>query len=189
MSMPHVLPPQLWKTSHGRARWLQHLIAWTLSQKQTGRNAWLDQRLKPQYLTASHAQVVRPCAAWQTTLSPTWFERNLSIQKNSVPLYLRWIKVFECLFRRAKVLCRASMALRTDHTWEKSSAQQTEWGPDSGRQRLRMLYELDAWHPQSWALSWELLSEKSRLSERAGVYNYFVACYYVNLDREEKTIN
>jgi hypothetical protein len=33
MSVLHVLPPQLWKTSHGRARWLQHLIARTLSQK------------------------------------------------------------------------------------------------------------------------------------------------------------
>jgi hypothetical protein len=31
----------------------------------------------------------------------------------------------ECLVRRAKALCCATMALRTDHTWEKSSAQQT----------------------------------------------------------------
>jgi hypothetical protein len=35
-SMSYVLPPQLWKTSHDWARWLQHLTAWTLSQKQTG---------------------------------------------------------------------------------------------------------------------------------------------------------
>jgi hypothetical protein len=34
------------------------------------------------------------------------------------------------------------MALRTDHTWEKSLAQQTEQGPDMGRRRIRMLYEL-----------------------------------------------
>jgi hypothetical protein len=36
------------------------------------------------------------------------------------------------------------MALRTDHTWEKSLAQQTEKGPDPGCQRLQMLYELSA---------------------------------------------
>jgi hypothetical protein len=40
--------PHLWKTSHGRARWLQHLIARTLSQKYTGRDAWPDQHSKPQ---------------------------------------------------------------------------------------------------------------------------------------------
>jgi hypothetical protein len=51
------------------------------------------------------------------------------------------------------------MALRTDHTWEKSSTQQTKWGPNPGRQRLWMLYELGAWCPQSWALSWELHGE------------------------------
>jgi hypothetical protein len=27
MSVSHVLPPQLWKTSHGQARWLQYLTA------------------------------------------------------------------------------------------------------------------------------------------------------------------
>jgi hypothetical protein len=47
MSMMHVLPPQLWKTSHGWARWLQHLTTRTLSWKQIGRDAWLVQRLKP----------------------------------------------------------------------------------------------------------------------------------------------
>jgi hypothetical protein len=36
------------------------------------------------------------------------------------------------------------MALRTDHTWEKSLAQQIEQGLDPSRQRLQMLYELDA---------------------------------------------
>jgi hypothetical protein len=36
------------------------------------------------------------------------------------------------------------MALRTDHTWEKSLAQQTEQGPDPGWLRFRMLYELGA---------------------------------------------
>jgi hypothetical protein len=36
------------------------------------------------------------------------------------------------------------MALRIDHTWEKSLAQQIEQGPDLSRQRLRMLYELSA---------------------------------------------
>jgi hypothetical protein len=48
MSAPSVLPPQLWKTSHGHARWLQHFTAQTLSQKQTGRNTRLDQHSKPQ---------------------------------------------------------------------------------------------------------------------------------------------
>jgi hypothetical protein len=33
MSSPLALPPQLWKTSHGRARWLQLFTAQTLSQK------------------------------------------------------------------------------------------------------------------------------------------------------------
>jgi hypothetical protein len=46
---------------------------------------------------------------------------------------------------------------------EKSLAQQTEQGPNLGRQRLWMLYELSAWCPQSLALSWELLGEKFRL--------------------------
>jgi hypothetical protein len=52
--------------------------------------------------------------------------RDLSIQKDMVPLQLGWIKVFECLVRRAKALCCATMALRTNHTWEKSYAQQTK---------------------------------------------------------------
>jgi hypothetical protein len=99
---------------------------------------------------------LRPCAARPTTLSPTWSERNPSIQKNSVPLQLRQIKVFECLVRQTKALWRVTMALKPDHTWEKSSTQQTEWGPDPGRQRLWMLYELIALRPLSWALSWEL---------------------------------
>jgi hypothetical protein len=34
------------------------------------------------------------------------------------------------------------MALRIDHTWEKSLAKQTEQGPDPGHRRLQMLYEL-----------------------------------------------
>jgi hypothetical protein len=116
MSVPHVLPPQLWRTSYDRVRWLQHLTIRTLSQKQTGRGAWLDQHSKPQYLTASHVQVVWPCAAWPTTLSLAWSERNLSIQKDSVPLQHGQIKVFECLVRRAKALSHATMTLRTDHT-------------------------------------------------------------------------
>jgi hypothetical protein len=121
----------------------------------------------------SHAQVVRPWATRWTILSPAWSERTLSIQKGSVPLQLRLIKVFECLVRQAKALCRATMALRTDHTWEKSSAQQTGWGPNLGHQRLRILYELCAWRPQSWALSWELFSKKSKLPERTGNYDSY----------------
>jgi hypothetical protein len=54
------------------------------------------------------------------------------------------IKDFECLVKRAKVLCCTVMALRTDHTWEKSLAQQSEQSPDPCHQRLQMLYELDA---------------------------------------------
>jgi hypothetical protein len=46
MSRPHVLPHRLWKTSHGRARWHQHLTAWTLSQKQTRMDAWIVQHSK-----------------------------------------------------------------------------------------------------------------------------------------------
>jgi hypothetical protein len=48
MSTPSILPPQLWKTLHGRARWLQHLTTRTLSQKQTERDAWIDQHSEPQ---------------------------------------------------------------------------------------------------------------------------------------------
>jgi hypothetical protein len=70
MSVPHVLPPHMWKISYGRARWLQHLMARALSQKQTERDAWFDHLSKPPYLTPSHAQVVRPCATWRTTRYP-----------------------------------------------------------------------------------------------------------------------
>jgi hypothetical protein len=59
-------------------------------------------------------------------------------------MQLKWIMVFEYLVSRAKDLWRATMTLRTDHTWEKSLAQQTEPGLDLGRQRYRMLYELSA---------------------------------------------
>jgi hypothetical protein len=59
-------------------------------------------------------------------------------------MQLRRIKIFESLVRRGKALCRAAMALRTDHTSEKPLAQQTKQSPDPGRQRLRMLYELSA---------------------------------------------
>jgi hypothetical protein len=51
-------------------------------------------------------------------------------------MQLRRIKIFECLVRRAKALCRMTMALRTNHTWEKYLAQQTEQGLDMGRRRL-----------------------------------------------------
>jgi hypothetical protein len=57
-------------------------------------------------------------------------------------MQLGWIKVFECLIRRANALCHVTMVLRTDHIWEKILAQQTEQGLDPGRQRPRMLYKL-----------------------------------------------
>jgi hypothetical protein len=79
MSVTHVLPPQLWKTLHGQARWLQHLIAQTLSQKQTMRDAWLIQCSKPQYLMSSHIQVSGHVPHDRRTLSLAWSERNLSI--------------------------------------------------------------------------------------------------------------
>jgi hypothetical protein len=41
-------------------------------------------------------------------------------------------------------LCHTTMELITDHTWKKILAQQTEQGPDPGRRRLRMFYELGA---------------------------------------------
>jgi hypothetical protein len=59
-------------------------------------------------------------------------------------MQLGLIKVLECLVRRVKARCRAITTLRTNHTWEKSLPQQTEQGPDPGRQRLLMLYELSA---------------------------------------------
>jgi hypothetical protein len=153
MSVPHVLPPQLWKTSHDRAWWLHHLTVRTLSQKQTGRDTRLVQRSQPQHLTALHVQVLGHVPRDWRTLNLAKSERNPSIQKDSVPLQLKWIKIFDCLVRRAKALCHAIMVLRTNHTLEKSLAQQTEQGPDLGHQRLRMFYELSAWRPLSWALS------------------------------------
>jgi hypothetical protein len=153
MSVPHVLSPQLWKTMHGQVRWLQHLTARTLSRKQTGRDAWLIQHSNPQHRMASHVQVLGHVPCDRQTLNPAWSERNPSSQKDSIPLQLGRIKVFECLIRRAKALCRVTMTLITSHTWEKFLAQQTEQGPNPGCQRLWMLYELGAWRPQSWALS------------------------------------
>jgi hypothetical protein len=79
MSMSHVLPPQLWKTSHVRARWLQHLTAHTLSWKQTGRDAWLVQPSKPHHLMVLHVQESGHVSRDQWTLSPAWYERNPSI--------------------------------------------------------------------------------------------------------------
>jgi hypothetical protein len=144
MSVTHVLPPQLWKTSHDWARWLQYLTVQTLSQKQTGRDAWLVQHSKPQHRTASQVQVSAYVLRDQWTLSPAWSKRSPSIQKDSVPLQLGRINVFKCLVRRAKPLCCTTMALRTDHIWEKLLAQQTEQSPDLSCQRFRMLYELGA---------------------------------------------
>jgi hypothetical protein len=85
MSKPHILPPQLWKTLHGWAKWLQDLTTWTLCWKQIGRDAWLVQHLKPQHLTASHIQELGHVPRDQQTLSPAWSKRNPSIQMDSVP--------------------------------------------------------------------------------------------------------
>jgi hypothetical protein len=93
---------------------------------------------------ASHVQESGHVSCDQWTLSPALSERNMSIEKDLVPLQLGRIMVFECMVRRAKALCHATMALRTDHTWGKSLAQQTEQGPDPGRRRLQMFYELGA---------------------------------------------
>jgi hypothetical protein len=49
-------------------------------------------------------------------------------------MQLRLMKVFECLVRQAQALYHVTMALRIDHTWEKPLAQETEQGPDLGRQ-------------------------------------------------------
>jgi hypothetical protein len=42
--------------------------------------------------------------------------RNL--RETWVSIQLRWIKIFECLVRRAQAQRRAAMTLRTDHTWK-----------------------------------------------------------------------
>jgi hypothetical protein len=119
MSMSHVLPPLLWKNFYGRARWLQHLIARTLSRKKTGRDARLIQRSKPKHLTASYVQVSGHVPHNWRTLSLAWSEKNPSIQKDSVPLQLGRIKVFKCLVRQAMALCHTTIALRNDHNWKK----------------------------------------------------------------------
>jgi hypothetical protein len=60
----------------GRISWLRSRITPLVDERTTCPTtlavkdfAWLDQYSKPQYLIASLAQVVRPCAAWQTILS------------------------------------------------------------------------------------------------------------------------
>jgi hypothetical protein len=85
MSMPHILPPQLWKTLHGRVRWQHHLANQKFSRKQTGRDAWLDQRSKHQYLTASHAQVVSFEPRDQRALNLGWSERNWVSKRTRYP--------------------------------------------------------------------------------------------------------
>jgi hypothetical protein len=79
-----IIVTHLWKTLHGRARWLQHLIARTLNQKQTEWNAWLVQLSKPQHLKASHVQVLGHVPHDQWALSLAWFERNPCIQTDLV---------------------------------------------------------------------------------------------------------
>jgi hypothetical protein len=93
---------------------------------------------------ALHFQVSGHVPRDRQTLSLASSQRNSSIQNDLVPLQLGWIKVFESLVRRAKALCRTTIALRTDHTWENSLFQQIEQGPNLGRRKLRMLYELNA---------------------------------------------
>jgi hypothetical protein len=85
MSVPHILPPQLWKTLHGRVRWQHHLANQKFSRKQTGRDAWLDQRSKHQYLTASHAQVVSHEPRDQRALNLGWSERNRVSKRTRYP--------------------------------------------------------------------------------------------------------
>jgi hypothetical protein len=64
---------------------------------------WERRMTRPAFKTsASHGFVcssVRPCEVW-------------------LALQLGPIKVFKCLVRRAKALCRVTMTLRTDHTWK-----------------------------------------------------------------------
>jgi hypothetical protein len=94
----------------------------------------------------------------QRALSPTWSERNLSIQKDSIP-------PITCVDQGLRMSGQASLdSTSCGHGIEilshfrnsNPSAQQTEWGPDLNDQRLRMLYELGTWHPQSWVLIWEI---------------------------------
>jgi hypothetical protein len=151
--------PQLWKTSHGRARWIQYLIAWTHSWKQTRRDAWLDQRSKPQFARLRMHELSGHEPHDQRALSLACSETNLTIRKDSVPMQLRQIKVFKCLVRRAQALCHVTTTLGTDDIREKPLARQTEQGFDPSRRRPWMLYELDTRCPQSWALGWGLLGE------------------------------
>jgi hypothetical protein len=59
------------------------------------------------------------------------------------------MNAFDCLVRQAQALCHVAMTLRTDHTWEKPLARQTEQGFDPSRQRPQMLYDLGTGCPQS----------------------------------------
>jgi hypothetical protein len=111
--------PQLWKTSHDRARWLKYLTAWTLSWKQTRRDAWLDSHSKLQFARLCMHEYSGHEPRDQRSLSLAWSEINLSIRGDSIPMQLRQIKVFKCLVRRAQPLCHTATTLRTDHIWEK----------------------------------------------------------------------
>jgi hypothetical protein len=59
---------------------IEHLVG-----SRSSKSTWPIQRSKPQHLTAWHVQVSGHVLCDQWALSPSWSERNSSIQKDSVP--------------------------------------------------------------------------------------------------------
>jgi hypothetical protein len=81
MSTPPILPPQLWNILHGRARWLQHLIAGHLVRNRLGgtHNLFSVQNLKLHSFTCRSSQA--RCHATKEHLAcrglrPTWVSRG-----------------------------------------------------------------------------------------------------------------
>jgi hypothetical protein len=132
------------KTSHNQARWLHHLTMRSLSRKQT----------ESKFMT---------CSVFETMVS---HGSDLIWEKTEYPKGLA--NPYTLFGSRLQMSGKASLGSMPHSydtkTWsqsEKLSAQQTEWDPGPGGQRLGMLYELGAWQPQSWELSRETHGHKT----------------------------
>jgi hypothetical protein len=81
MRVPPILPPQLWKTSQGRARWLHHLTTRTVSQNRLGGTHDLIsvQNLRSHSFACGSSQamsrVTKGHLAWHD-LRQTWVSRG-----------------------------------------------------------------------------------------------------------------
>jgi hypothetical protein len=88
---------------------------------------------------------------YPTTLEDQWFWMS-----SQVSMYFRLY---------------TAMTLRIGHTYGKPLLDKLNKVSIRVVKDLKWLYELSTWCPQPWALGQELLGKKSRLPERAGVYD------------------